>query len=411
MPLARRAGRVLAFWRAERRTLRQGFSALLISSGGDLLAGLTLGFMTGTLERLPALIVLIPAAIGMRGNIFGALGSRLGTGIHAGLFAPSRDRKGFLGQNVSAAAVLSMTTSLFLGVAAWTVSQLLGLESISVFDFVAISIIGGTLGSIIDGTGAVTIAVLSHRRSWDLDSVSAPMVTAIGDVGTLPCLWLASFVVGLPFVTLVVAVVGGLFCLAVTVRGLRSNLPIVKRVVRQSMLILLIAGVIDVFAGTIVETRLAHFLAYPSLLVLMPLFLQNTNALSGILSARLSSKLHLGVIDPRPVPEGPAWVDVAINFTFAAVVFTFVGAGAQIMSTITGRASPGAFQMVAISFTAGMLATTISSVVAYLTAIATFRFGLDPDNFGIPISSSVMDLAGTVCLVAVILAFGVTTNG
>lgn len=410
MALARRARGVLAFWRAEQRTLRQGFSALLISSFGDLFAGLTLGFMTGTLQRLPALIVLIPAAIGMRGNIFGALGSRLGTGIHAGLFLPSADRKGFLGQNVTGAGVLTLTTSLFLGVAAWVVSGMLGLESISVWGFVAISILGGVLGSIVVGAASVWIAVLSNRRSWDLDSVSAPLVTAIGDVATLPALWLASLIVEVPDVMTVFALLAGAACVVATVRGIRSKLPIVRRVVRESVPVLLLAGTVDIFAGTIVESRLEHFLAFPALLILMPLFLQNTNALSGILSARLASKLHMGVIGPRPVPEGPAWVDIAINFTFAAVVFTIVGAGAQMMSAVTGRASPGAFEMVAISLTAGLLATVISSVVAYLTAIATFRFGLDPDNYGIPISSSVMDLAGTVCLVAVILAFGVNTH-
>jgi hypothetical protein len=63
---------------------RQGFFALFLSSGGDLLAELALGFMTDSLQRLPGLIVLILAAIGMRGNIFGALGSRLGTGMHSG---------------------------------------------------------------------------------------------------------------------------------------------------------------------------------------------------------------------------------------------------------------------------------------------------------------------------------------
>lgn len=410
MALVHRARGVLAFWRAEQRTLRQGFSALLISSLGDLLAGLTLGFMTGTLQRLPALIVLIPAAIGMRGNIFGALGSRLGTGIHAGLFAPSRDRTGFLGQNVTAATVLTLATSLFLGVAAWAVSGVLGLESITVWDFVAISILGGVLGSVVVGAAAVAIAIWSNRRSWDLDSVSAPMVTAIGDVATLPALWLASLVVDLPHVTTVFALAAGAFCLVATVRGLASNLPLVRRIVRESVPILLLAGVIDIFAGTIVETRLAHFLAYPALLILMPLFLQNTNALSGILSARLASKLHLGVIEAKPVPQSPAWVDIGINFTFAAVVFTVVGLGAQAMSAVTGRASPGAFLMVAISLTAGLLATVISSAVAYLTAVATYRFGLDPDNFGIPVSSSVMDLAGVVCLVAVILAFGVSAH-
>jgi mgtE-like transporter len=86
---ARRARRLWRFWRSERHTLRQGFVALFISSGGDLLAGLALASMTGTLLRLPGLLVLVPAAIGMRGNIFGALGSRLGTSIHAGTFEPT----------------------------------------------------------------------------------------------------------------------------------------------------------------------------------------------------------------------------------------------------------------------------------------------------------------------------------
>src|SRR5207245_5963819 len=67
----RRARRVFAYWRSEQRTLRQGFVALLISSGGDLLAGLALAFMSHRLDQLPGLFVLIPAAIGMRGNIFG----------------------------------------------------------------------------------------------------------------------------------------------------------------------------------------------------------------------------------------------------------------------------------------------------------------------------------------------------
>jgi len=44
--------------------------------------------------------VLIPAAIGMRGNIFGALGSRLGTAIHTGTFTLSRRRSTVVGQNV-----------------------------------------------------------------------------------------------------------------------------------------------------------------------------------------------------------------------------------------------------------------------------------------------------------------------
>jgi cation transporter-like permease len=43
--------------------------------------------------------------------------------------------------------------------------------------------------------------------------------------------------------------------------------------------------------------------------------------------------------------------------------------------------------------------------------LATYRFGFDPDNHGIPIVTSVMDLAGTLCLVFTIVLFGVAWRG
>jgi mgtE-like transporter len=411
MAFPRRARRLWAYWRAEQRTLRQGFVALFISSGGDLLAGLALGFMTDSLRRLPGLIVLIPAAIGMRGNIFGALGSRLGTGVHSGQFESSMRRDGFLGQNVAAAIFLTLATSLFLGAAARLVSLGFGLRSISVWDFVVISILGGVLGSVIVGGASVGIAVWSQRRAWDLDSVSAPLVTAIGDIATLPALWAASYLAQIRYFTVGVGVAAALACLGATVRGLLTDLPITRRVIRESMPVLFAAGLLDILAGTVLEARIERFIAYPALLVLVPPFLEDTNALSGILSSRLASKLHLGVIEPKALPEPLAWVDISINFLFAVSVFFMVGLSAEIVSDLTGKASPGLPTMLGISLTAGFVATMVSSAIAYFTAVAAYRFGLDPDNHGIPIGSSLMDLAGTLCLVAAILLFGVSAHG
>jgi len=99
-PFTRFVARLRAAVGSDAAGLRQALAALLVSSGGDLLAGLTLGAITGTLEALPGLLVLVPAAIGMRGNIFGALGSRLGTSIHTGTFSLSRRRDTVVGQNV-----------------------------------------------------------------------------------------------------------------------------------------------------------------------------------------------------------------------------------------------------------------------------------------------------------------------
>jgi mgtE-like transporter len=131
-------------------TVRQGFAALLVSSAGDLLAGLTLGSITHTLDRLPGLLVLVPAAIGMRGNIFGALGSRLGTAIHAGTFRLSRRRDTIVGQNILAAVALTLSISLADAVLAKAVAVAFGVSNtISVLDFVVISVVGGALSSVV----------------------------------------------------------------------------------------------------------------------------------------------------------------------------------------------------------------------------------------------------------------------
>ena len=54
--LARRARRLLGYWRSERRTLRQGLVALALSTLAGFVAGLTLAHLTGTLDQLPGLL-------------------------------------------------------------------------------------------------------------------------------------------------------------------------------------------------------------------------------------------------------------------------------------------------------------------------------------------------------------------
>src|SRR6266511_1506365 len=92
----RRVRNVWRYLRAEKRTLRQGF-----------VAGFVLSVISDTLKRLPGLFILIPASVAMRGVIFGALGARLGTSTHAGLFEVTRARTGLLYQNVVVATTLT----------------------------------------------------------------------------------------------------------------------------------------------------------------------------------------------------------------------------------------------------------------------------------------------------------------
>jgi mgtE-like transporter len=408
--LLRRVGaRFRALLGSDAASVRQGLAALLVSSGGDLLAGLTLGAITGTLSELPGLLVLVPAAIGMRGNVFGAMGSRLGTSIHTGTFSLSRRFDTVVGQNVVAAMALTLSISFALAVLAKAVSIGFGLtRTISIADFVVISMVGGAISSVFVLLLTLGVAAGAVRYGWDMDNVAAPLVTAAGDMVTLPSLFLATYLVGLGIVTPLLAAMTTALAIVALVAAFRAGLPVTVRILRESLPMLLVAGLIDVVAGLTIEKRLHSFLAFPALLVLVPPFLEDTGALGGILSSRLASKLHLGVIEPVNTPQRLARDDFLLTFLFAIPVFTLVAVSADVAASVAGLASPGVLRMIAVSLIGGFIATAVAVGIVYYGAIAAYRLGLDPDNHGIPLITSSMDLVGAFALILAIVLIGLS---
>jgi mgtE-like transporter len=396
--------RILAYLAAERRTFAQGFAAQLIASMGSLIGGLALGSITGTLQRLPGLLVLIPAAVATRGNIFGALGSRLGTSIHAGLFSANREREGPLFQNLVGATFLTLSVSLLLAVLAKAMMAVFGIRSISLVDLIVISILGGVLASLFVGAFSVVLAIQAYRRGWDLDSVAAPLITASGDMFTVPALYVASFAVGFRWVTPSIAGIITLIALYATVRGVISDLPTTRRIVRESLPILVLAVVVDLLAGIGLQTQLNRFAAFPALLILVPPIIGNAGGLGGLLSARLASKIHLGVLSPRVRPDALAALDGTLVLLIAVAVYPLMAVAAELLALAVGIVSPGLIAMVEISILAGLMVTLLAIVVAYYGAVLTYRIGLDPDSHGIPMITSSMDFLGVFCVVLAILA-------
>ena len=399
-------GRVLSYWRAERRTIRHGLVSLLLSTVGEIAAGIALGAMTGTLTMLPGLLILLPAANSVRGSIFGAVTSRLGTSIHTGMFERTRRSEGAIYQNLLAAGVLTLSVSVMLGVVARGVALALGIASIGVLDLIVISVLGGVLSSIVVGALGIVLALAAHAYEWDLDSVGVPAITAIGDMVTIPALYVATFAVGIRWVTPSVAIVLVLASAAVTLSGVRSRLPVARRAVRESLPVLTATGTMSLLAGVVVESRVEHFVAFPAFLVLIPALLSDTGALAASLSSRLASKLHLGALDPRGFPQGLALLDTSIVLLFGVWVFAFTAVAAHFAARMVQLTSPGLWRMLVVGVAAGLGATLVLVVLAYYVAVATYRLGLDPDNHGVPVVTSASDLTAMVALSIALVAFG-----
>jgi mgtE-like transporter len=389
--------------------VRQSLIALGLNSTTSLVAGAFLGSITGTFEELPGLLVLVPAAIGLRGNIFGAFGNRISTTIHAGTFELKFRRTNVLGQNVAAVMVLTLTMSGLLAVIAKAVAVALGIEgTVSVLDLALISVMGGLIASALVLVGALLLTSRAVGHGWDLDNVTAPLVSTMGDVFTLPALFVATFLVGITVVTPLLGLVALGVAAAALYVGVMSRLALLRRIVRESLPILAVAGAVSAMAGIVLERRFAAFASLPALLVLVPAHLSSAGALGGILSGRLTTKLVLGVVPPRAVPGREARGDIALVFLLSLPVYLFNGVGAHFVSRLLLHESPGAVDMALVSLLAGAVAVAFVVVVAYYGTIAAVRTGVDPDTYGIPVVSSSVDFVGAFSLVIAIALLGLS---
>ena len=388
---------------------RQGLVALALNSSTSLVAGAVLGSLTDTFERRPGLLLLVPAAIGLRGNVFGSLGNRVSTSIHAGELQLRLRRTTVLGQNVLAAGALTLGMSVILVLLAALISVGLGLgHTIGLADLALVSVGGGTVASLPVLAATLGLASGAVRFGWDLDNVTAPLVSTLGDVLTLPALWLATGLLGFGLVTSGLGWTLALLALVALVAGLRTSLPQVRRIVRTSLPVLVAAGVVSSLAGVALERRLVTFSALPALLILVPAHLSSAGALGGILSGRLSSKLLLGLAPPSAVPSRAARADLGFVAALSLPVFVANGAGAHAVAAVLGVESPGLVQLVAASLLGGAAAMVVVLASAYYGTIAAVRADIDPDTYGIPVVSSTVDLIGALTLIVSITALGLT---
>lgn len=402
------ASRLVRILGPDPAAVAQSVAALLVSIIATLIAGLTLASAEAQLAQIPGLLLIVPAAIAQRGNVFGALGSRLGTAIHTGEFNISTRRDTVFGQNVLASLGLSIIAATWLAFVAKALATAFGVAgAMSLLDFVAVSVLGGAIASLVVLAITIALAAGSTRFGWDLDNVTAPLVTATGDLVTLPALIFGSLMVGAGRTSEIVGLVSLLVAIVALGLCLRAGLPLLRRILLESLPVLGVASVISLIAGIVVEKQLTSFLEQPALLILVPAYFGMAGALGGILSSRLGTKVHLGLITSKLIPQRAAMMDIRSIAVLAVPIFALVGLAAHLGALLVGTQSPGIWMMIAVASLAGLGATLVVLAVAYYGTLAAVRFGLDPDTASIPLTNSVLDLVGAFTLIGTIFALGV----
>lgn len=376
----------------EKKFIVEATPALTLCALGEVAAGAVIEGGLPVLLSIAGLMAILPPAMGMRGNVFGSLVSKLSTRLHLGTVEPSlRDRAlarlGLMAQwEVS---VLSVVIPLLVVASMMRPDMLLPLVFIALF--------GGLIAGVATLFVALSVTVLAYRKGVNPDNVASPVVTTAADFITAPA-YISVASLALVIGPSAMLALTGIALTVLAVGTLRARtVPEIRESVRQRIPVLLMSAGMSTVAGLFLEGNLTALASVPLLIALVPVVNGQGGNLSSVLASRLSTAYYLGSDDLK-LKRGELLNALTAGAIVYAVIFAVVAPGA-------GDAAP----LFALLMAVLLLATCLTGwVLSHLFTLLSTRLKLDPDNTVIPILTSCMDLAGiSYVLICASMIFGI----
>lgn len=180
----------------------------------------------------------------------------------------------------------------------------------------------------------------------------------------------------------------------------------IRGIVRASAPILVLTSFVGIIAGQVMNTRLDNLISFPILLLLIPALIKIGGDTGSMLAARLASAFHMGLgtthIHKNPVVRNSLIAAFIVGIIASVVVSFLVWIAGHYLDTSLSFL---------IIFQLCIIAEIFELIVVYAAtlgiAIASHRFGLDPDDTIIPIIATLGDLVGVLAIFATLNAFNI----
>ncbi|MBS7607102.1 magnesium transporter [Candidatus Bathyarchaeota archaeon] len=386
------------------------FKECLLSFNFDfigLIAGLVLASQIELLRFSPWIISVYPAILSAKGMIGGMLAGRLSTALHVGTVYPRffRNTRTFY-RIFGVIIVITLVTSIFMSLVAILLSMLLwSIDILSSLNIILTVIATMALGLTI-ALLTILVSILSFRRGLDPDIVVYPIMSTVADaIITVYYIVVVALFFSAETGKILVFLINLLFFLltaAIFLRNMRDG-DFLKDI-RETILTLVIVAFIVNFTGTflgkisdIVENRREIYTIYPALIDMI-------GDVGSVIGSVTTTRLALGL--QRPSISDLGWIreQVFASWAVSLIIFVALSFFSLVLNGIFGL-------MAFVGLTLILVMTNIIAVpmiifVSYMTSILTFKGGLDPDNFVIPIESSLADNVTTIALLIVLLITG-----
>ena len=419
---ARRAGRLASRQIAEFRRragfvwelktfIRESLVAILVSLVIVVMAGVLFSSMRDALLLLPGLTLLVPGALAMRGNIYASLGARLGSALHTGQLSPHGKGSDLLREEVLVVLVQTLLGTLFLAVVGRITAIILGIPTVTVVELAVTAMMGALMAGAVELYVTVRVAISAHKRGWDPDNVTAPVISAVADLVSIPSLlgsamlvvWMPGWANHLVFALLLLAMFG---LVAMVARGRHDR---AVTVLSASIPVLLAVLLVVLFPAIMLERMVEELVENPTILILIPPFVAVAGNLGAILASRLSSAAHLGLITLRGAPDRLVYQNLGVILLLAVLTFGALAVLTHATAMVVDVTTPGLWTLGLITLSAGLVVTAATSLTAYKVTAYTFVKGDDPDNVVIPVITSTMDALGTALVVVLFMVLVLET--
>lgn len=393
------AGISKSFWGMFKET------ALTFSFGlGGLFAGLMFASQLGIFELAPWVITLYPIVTSAKGVGSGLLSGRLSTGLHLGTIHPrfSGNTKSFY-KLIEALIVLTLVTSVTI----CAISIVFGILfwGITLADFPAIlSIVVATMAlGLLLSFLTIKVSFISFERGLDPDVFVYPVMSTVADIFITLC-YVA--VINMFFFGLVGQWFIGLACLVplvIVFYILSKNLHETEfiKTLKESMVTMLFVSLLVNITGTVllgiskfISERVEIYTIYTALIGII-------GNVGSVVGSTATTKLALGLL----APSFSSMRNHAKNIfsAWAASIIMFILLAVMSMSIHSLFSFSSFYSLFSIVLVANVLAVSAIVILTYSISILTFKRGLDPDNFVIPVESSLADSVTSLALFGALL--------
>ena len=380
-------------------------TSLTFSFGlGGLFAGLMFASQLGIFELAPWVITLYPAVISAKGVGSGLLSGRLSTGLHLGTIHTRffGNTKSFY-KLLEALIVLTLVTSVTICAISLVFGYLFW--GITLADFPAIlAIVVATMAlGLLLSFLTIKVSFISFEKGLDPDVFLYPVMSTVADIFITIC-YIA--VINLFFFGIVGQWFIGLSCLVpvfIVFYILSKNLHEAEftKTLKESMVTMLLVSLLVNLTGTLllgiskfITERVEIYAIYTALIGMI-------GNVGSVVGSTATTKLALGLLTPSFSSMRNHAKNIFSAWGASIIMFIILAVLSLSIHDIFSFSS--VYQLFSIVLIANVLAVATIVILTYAISILTFKRGLDPDNFVIPVESSLADSVTSLALFVALL--------